>query len=450
MINKEHDPIPAVPRRSRDRAVLPERSVVLAAVLGALVMLVAGAAPAGAAEWVERRRDQFGKDFGYFLYPLVSTIPGLGTAQGAGATVLNIGGTDTDFTGFKIGGDFAAGGYALLDLHAVPRRLIFDVGYYDFEVAPVAYHRGIRSSKDDVIHPHVEGAYAVAQATVSFHDRLFEVYVRELRGAVRMLSVLDKDGNEFAAIDTNKRDARTHTVGAVLDDTDDRLDPRKGVRVEVAAKIPVIDDPNLSRYYITDVNVTGYVPFRQWDTLALNLFHSDAHVTRQASTDFAELQQKIGLGCGSLPPGPEQDRCLATEAAFITERIAENRYGSATSLGGTQRLRSFDGGRFYAGHAFFYGLEYRLNLTDERTPFDIYIAKGIRTGIQAAFFVERGTVLDEWKDHWKGHKMSYGAGLRLVLSGVVIRVDVSRGDEGGSFLLFINYPWSMFSVDSPG
>src|SRR5512140_2009335 len=93
-----------------------------------ILLLISFSATAGAMEDIERRRDQFGRDFGYYVYPLASTIPGLGTAEGAGATVLNMGGSDADFTGFKLVGDFHASGYALLDLHAIPKRLIFDVG----------------------------------------------------------------------------------------------------------------------------------------------------------------------------------------------------------------------------------------------------------------------------------------------------------------------------------
>jgi hypothetical protein len=36
-----------------------------------------------------------------------------------------------------------------------------------------------------------------------------------------------------------------------------------------------------------------------------------------------------------------------------------------------------------------------------------------------------------------------------VLSGVAIRADLANGSEGTEFILFINYPWSMFSVDNP-
>jgi len=130
--------------------------------------------------------------------------------------------------------------------------------------------------------------------------------------------------------------------------------------------------------------------------------------------------------------------------------LANNQYGTATALGGTQRLRSFENGRFYAGQALFYGIEYRWNLTDERTPFNIYVAKGVRTGIQLAAFWERGTVADHSSELFKDGRSSYGIGARLVLSGVVIRFDLARGNEGVQTQLFITYPWSMFSVDNPG
>ncbi len=415
-----------------------------------VVVMLGLCSEAAAFDPIERRRDQFGRDFSYFVYPIASKIPGLGTAEGGGASVLNMFGTDTDFTGFYLDGDFKASGYALLDMNVVPHRLIVDAGYYDFRVAQVAYRRGINSDRNDYILPEAQGAYALAQVTYSLWDRMFEVYYRALQGYSSLTRVNDKNGNAFEIIDTSRHKAHVDTIGAIIDMTDDRLDPRKGVRFETALKMPTIDDPNQSKYFVMDYNLTGYIPFRKQDTLALNLFASQAHVFREASTDFATLQQQIGLGCSNLPAGPQQDQCRATEAEFINERIAANRYGDATSLGGTQRLRSFDGGRFRAGHTVFYGLEYRLNLTDERTPFDIIIAKGVRTGIQLAFFAEQGTVFDTWHDWWKTRKTSYGTGFRIVLSGIVIRADFAQGDEGSQFLLFINYPWSMFSVDNPG
>jgi hypothetical protein len=416
---------------------------------GLVLCLMVAPCLAGA-DSVERRRDQFGKDFSYFVYPIGGDIPGLGSAFGAGATVLNIAGSDADFTGFKVSGDFDAAGYTLLDVHLLPKRLLFDIGWYDFEVAPVQYRRGIESAKDDYILPKVQGSYWQSQVTLSFDERRIELYYRLGIGESRLLEVLDADGNAFPAIDTGWQDARFSTLGVTLDYTDDRIDPRRGSRFEIAGRMFHDDDPLRSDYLTMDYNLTGYVPARRIDTLALNLFYSRAHIIHQATTDFETLRTERGLECDQFPAGPDRDRCLVTETKLINDLVAQNTYGNATALGGTQRLRSFANGRYYAGQAVSYGIEYRWNLTDEYTPFDIFFAKGIRTGLQVAFFAEQGSVADHFSDLWKDRRTSYGTGFRVVLSGVVIRADYAAGDEGREFILFINYPWSMFSVDSPG
>ena len=402
------------------------------------------------AEIVERRRDQFGKEFAYYLYPIVGEIPGLGKAAGFGASVLNIGDSDTDFTGYYVRGDLEATGVAFLDYNIVPHRLIFDVGYNDYLVAPVVYNRGIDSDPSEVIYPKVDGGYVLGQLTLTFDERRYEMFVRLLRGQERVLEVLDKDGQAFSNLDTSWKSGNAVSLGGSLDLTDDRLDPRKGMRFELSSRLPnSYGGPDASEYYVNDYNVTGYVPTRKWDTLVFNMFYSRAYVTREGLTDYALLQQRYGLNCTQYPVGSERTACESTEAQLLANMLANNQNGTASSLGGTQRLRSYDNGRFYAGQSLSYGVEYRWNLTDERTPFNIYVAKGIRTGIQLAAFWERGMVADRFSDLYKGGRNSYGVGARLVLSGVVIRFDLARGSEGTQSQIFITYPWSMFSVDNP-
>lgn len=401
------------------------------------------------AEFVERRKDQFGRDFGYYIYPIAGEVPGLGTAVGIGASVLNIADSDTDFTGYYVRGDFEATGAALLDYHLVPQRLIVDLGYNDYLVAPIAYDRGIDSDPDDVIYPKVQGVYLLGQLTLTFDERRYELFARFLSGRDRLHEVLDTSGQAFEGIDTDWENRHVTTLGGSLDLTDDRLDPRKGMRFEFSTRLPSDTDKDASEYYVNDYNLTAYLPMRQRDTLAINLFYSHAHVTREGLTDYALLQERYGLNCTQYPAGPSFDACQRTETKLLTGVLDNNRFGTASTLGGTQRMRAYDGGRFYAGQALFYGLEYRWNLTDERTPFNIYIAKGIRTGIQLAAFWERGMVSDHFDDLWKDGRNSYGIGARLVLSGVIIRFDLANGEEGLQSQLFITYPWSMFSVDNP-
>ncbi len=404
----------------------------------------------GWADPLERRRGQFGEDFGYFVYPIAGDIPGLGTAAGFGGTVLNMWDSDMDITGFKIEGDFSASGVALLDVPLLKRQLIFDVGRYDFDVAPLVFKRGMTSSAEDTIQPKVKGDYLLGQVTYSAWQRMLEAYMRYGQGGTRLLEVLDKDGNHFPVIDTARHEVRFHDLGVNFDYTDDRLDPRRGVRLEVARKQFFSEDKLQSRFYVMDYNLSAYLPVRSWDTLAFNVFLSQAHITHQGEIDYATLQAQTGLNCDSQPPGAAQDQCRATENRRINELIAYNRFGIASALGGTQRLRSFAGSRYYAGQSMFYGAEYRWNLTEERVPFNIYMARGIRTNLQLAVFAEQGSVADHFSDLWEHARSSVGLGFRVLLSGIIIRADLAQGAEGKEFVLFITYPWSMFSVDNPG
>ena len=124
--------------------------------------------------------------------------------------------------------------------------------------------------------------------------------------------------------------------------------------------------------------------------------------------------------------------------------IANNKYGTATSLGGFSRLRSYPQGRYKGAHTEFYGTEVRWNLTDERTPFDLFIIKDVRTAVQVSAFYEIGSTADLRSDLGKTMRDSYGCGLRIVTaSGVVLRGDLAFGKEGVSPEIFIGYPWEI-------
>lgn len=184
-----------------------------------------------ASEFPDRRRDQFSTDFGYYIYPIGGDIPGLGQATGLGTTAVNIGDTDIDFTAFTLDGDFSATGIAALNFHATD-NLIIDFGYYNYDVAPIAYHRGIDSDPDDYILPRANGAYFVGQATLTYDQRRREYYYRLFHGDQQLTEVLDKNGNAFESIDDSTYQVTSHTLGLTFDYTDDHLDPRAGTRFE--------------------------------------------------------------------------------------------------------------------------------------------------------------------------------------------------------------------------
>lgn len=399
-----------------------------------------------------RRGEVFDYTPSYFLYPIPGKIPGLGSAFGIGATYNNIAGSDVDVTGAHLSGDFDVTILTMLNLHLLEESLLLDAGIFKYDVASLTYDRGPDTTKNDYILPHVEGKGYYSQLTFLSIERLFELYYRIKKQDYKVHSVRDKDGNAFSNIDNSKKSSTNHQVGAVLDITDHRYDPRFGLKLEYLFTKPENNDSTQSSFYIEDISLKFYLPIGRNSTWAFNYFQSDAHITNKASVDENQLKSDIGLNCESIPDSlsSEKSTCLEIENQRIQERIAFNTYGRATSMGGSQRLRSYDNGRFSAGHTRFLGSEFRWNFNTEKKPFDIFIMKGIRTGLQLAFFGGLGAFADKKEDlNYKYH--SLGAGARMVFQGgTVFRADFATGTEGSRTTLFIDYPWSLSPIDNSG
>lgn len=408
-----------------------------------LILLVTFVSPSTA---MERRRDQFIKEHGHYIVPVPISYPGLGEAVALGGVYANAHDTYTDYAGFIIGGDIEGFGLAASDMHLIDRTLIAEVGTERLSKITVFNYngRGMESDKDDYGLIELDDIRSeVARLRSSFYDRMLEAQVLVVDNQYHLAALRDKDGNLIQdTSDSETIDSRYFMLGLQLDWTDDFQDPRKGVRYNIARWWRNETQANTSEYYQLEHNLTAYLPVGRISTWAFNLFLSDAHVTRQGDTDFASVEQLLGVDCDA-PDLTTTDRLRCIQS--VENAIAHNRYGTASSMGGVSRLRSYPEGRYAGAHVMFYGTEFRWNLTEEFHPFDIGIAKDIRTGIQLSAFWETATVADEKDklgDIWRD---SYGFGIRFVMtSGLVFRAEIADGDEGSNIVMFLNYPWSDY------
>lgn len=193
-------------------------------------------------------------------------------------------------------------------------------------------------------------------------------------------------------------------------------------------------------FYFTDFSATAYLPVGRRSTWAFNYFRSDTHVMSRGQTDPDALGRELGLDCAAVADPGRRAECRR----YLDTLAAENAHGSATGLGGYQRLRSYPVHRYRGAHAEFLGTELRWNLTDEVKPFNIYVLKDIRTAVQIALFYEAGSVADAAGALWAVARQSYGAGLRIVTaSRLVYRLDLATGDEGFQPSVFFQYPWEL-------
>ena len=393
---------------------------------------------------VDRRKEQFETSFAYALFPFPYSLPGIGSGLSVVGGAMNIRDTYTDVYGIVYGGDVEGAALGVGDFHIVPRTLILDVGAGALSKASIQNfrERGMNAGKDNYLLMDVDNAeYFGGRLTATFFERRFEMYGAWYGGASKLSSIRDKDGNVVVqATDASRQRSHTTIFGARIDLTDDYDDPRRGFRFAVtrSASPPGNSGPDLA---VMDYNMTAYLPVGRRNTWAFNYLRSDAIVSRMGETDPARIQDQMGVNCGD-PALTLQQQQYCIDAVNLT--IANNTYGTATSLGGFDRLRAYSQGRFRGAHTLFYGSEFRWNLTDEARPFDLFVMKDIRTSLQLAAFYEMGSTADlraELGDTWRE---SYGVGFRMVTaSGVVFRGDVADGHDGIATAIFIGYPWEL-------
>ncbi|MBF0351532.1 MAG: hypothetical protein HQM11_10905 [SAR324 cluster bacterium] len=389
---------------------------------------------------IERRREQIQTDFGYIVTPMPFILPGVGTGFGLLGGLNNIYETPVDLFLVFIAGDVEGAILGTTDIPLVPNHWLLDLTTVRFNKGQQNRYlqRGMDSESDEFnIVELDDSALQGFRSILTFYDRMLEFYAISYNIQFKLSAIRDNEGNLQNKIENPEEiNFKSGTYGFLLDYTDDRIDPKQGVRLSVERSATPPQNSDSVNYYVMNYSLTGLVPMLDYSTWAFHYFRSDSVVENKGETDLLALSQDYG--CYET----DFDLCNESIKGVVQDQVAQNTYGSATSLGGRARLRAYSEGRFSAAHTEFIATEFRWNLTNENTPFDIGIMKDLRTGIQLAFFYEMGTVAETTPDLWKKYKYSVGSGARLVTgSGFVYRFDLGFGDEGVATTLFVDYPW---------
>ncbi len=402
-----------------------------------LISLIAFVVSAVSAEVMDRRKEQFLHEKGYLFLPAPYSMPGIGQGIAYYAGFNNYFGY-SDIFAVKTTGDVRGDMFGLWDVHFLDKRLYADLMVLDFDRVAINNYskRGMGSGKDDYSISELNEYKSKSIKTVlSYFDRRLEFIGKYSEEDMKVIKILDNDGNLISNIVNPELVHQQYYDFTVLADlTDDRQDPRRGVRGEL---IYGKSEPQKSSdvdYYTTSINLTGYVPFGSANTWVVNYFHSDATVISEGESDKSVLDNEYGCTYGITCPQSVIDK--------IDNTYLHNTKGTARNLGGNDRLRSYPQGRFQGAYSRAFGTELRFNFFEGKEPVDLKFMKDIRTGVQLATFYEVGTVSDDKNDLWKKTKASYGGGVRFIMgSGFVYRFDYAIGDEGSELTIFVTYPW---------
>lgn len=391
----------------------------------------------------ERRKSQFETEPGHLILPFPYSLPGIGSGISLIGGASNISNSHMDLYGLVFSGDVTGAAIGLDDVHLISKRLILELGGSSISRASITNYsrRGMDADKDDFTLMEISDTGSVGtRLTATFFDRRFEVYAAYYQLWFRLDRILDNNGDPI--LETEERSTESgdqKILGTRFDFTDDYQDPRRGLRLDISGWYNPREGIG-PEYLLMDFNTTAYLPVGKRSTWALNYFHSDATVYKEGETDRTVVADEKDLNCDSLIDAGDKKRCND----LIDTIVDGNRYGTASGLGGFSRLRSYSQGRYSGAHTRFWGTEFRWNLTDEFTPFNLYLIRDIRTAIQLSFFYEIGTVADRSSELYDTTRSSYGLGMRVVTaSGAVFRGDFAYGDEGFQPNIFIGYPWEL-------
>jgi hypothetical protein len=388
-----------------------------------------------------RRKEQFPEEPAYYLVPFPYAYPGIGSGVLLLANASNIAESRADITGFLVTGDIGGKVMQLSDLFILPDFLFLGGMVMDLDRITFQNYekRGMDTEKNDYNYIEATELYSVSsEATITFWERRFELHFFQQEQRVIIPRILDSNGDVIADLkEPYKQTEKYQRIQATLDFTDDRQDPRKGVRFKYSRRDQPRQNEYSPDYYTINQTMEIYIPIGELSTWAFHAFQSDAVVTDPGPTDETTLLQLIELDCEG-----SDTECLQTQSELVEQFRNMNKNGSSTSLGGLDRLRSYGSGRFQGAHAEYFSTELRLNITEEFTPFDYWIWSDTRTGVQFAMFYETGSVAESKEDLGKEFRSSYGIGLRMVTgSGFVYRADVATGDEGSVPAIWFYYPW---------
>ncbi|MCZ6473363.1 MAG: BamA/TamA family outer membrane protein [SAR324 cluster bacterium] len=419
---------------------LCSRGIGRAAAAGLVVAIMLCSARLATAQIPERRKDQFPTTPGYLIVPLPYEFPGLGRGFFLLANIQNMFESNADLFAIRATGDVEGSVVLVDELYLIPQRLILNASYQDIDKAIIQIYqkRGMDTEKDEFNFVELNGIRTwEAGLTLTIWERRFELFALRSTGKFRVPRIRDSDGRIIVESDKPfEGENESTSIGILLDLTDDRNDPRRGLRLRLTRDESKIVDPNDPEQFTLNYDMLLYLPLGKISTWVFNFFRSDANVTREGNTDQTAIRAELGFNCGGDPA------CLRAEQEIVDLFVAQRKNGTATGLGGLNRLRSYPDNRFNGAHTAFFGTEIRWNLTEEFTPFDYFVWKDTRTGVQLAFFAETGTVAESEGQLWDRSRNSYGAAIRVVTgSGSVYRFEVATGDEGTQPILWFFYAW---------
>ena len=128
---------------------------------------------------IKRKKNNTENELGYFFYPLIYTVPGVGSGNGLGGTILNLLGEGSTLNLIRIRGDYDVDAVATTGIPIFTPRLNLALAYaHGRKGAFSFYGRGPESSKDPEFTLKFKDSYGYGlELSLNFFNRQLEFYL---------------------------------------------------------------------------------------------------------------------------------------------------------------------------------------------------------------------------------------------------------------------------------
>lgn len=382
--------MPGLKRKRRTAACGPARRLALLALALLLASPAAALVPERRRDYEDRRPNE------YLVVPAVASLPGVGVFAGVLASTSNVADTGIDAAATAAESiddtDIGIRAVALRDVPLGVPGLTLGYQYADIRLGNFRTYLPGRDSPDFTIPVTARFYYQQVQPALRLWERRFNLTYQlgYLEGYE-----LDEEGNEYR---TASHSAGT---GLLLDLTDDVVDPYRGVRFRYNRSL---DAPSRTIFGETDVPADAELASDRGGIVT----------DRFGLTGYAELIESRLIG--------------VWDAEYFQARGREGSDDVVT--GGSLPLRGYPEGRWSDRYGVFTGLELRYNLPAHR-ELDVVLARGRLVAHQFAAFYEVGQVSPTNDSTlYEDMRHSYGAGYRVLLEAIVLRLDLATSEEG--------------------
>jgi outer membrane protein assembly factor BamA len=352
------------------------------------------AASAARADWVpERRRDyEQRRPNEYLIVPAVASLPGIGVFGGLLVSASNPGGTGLDVAATVAESldntDIHVQAVALREVPLYRPYLRLEYQRAHIKLGNLQSYLPGRDSPNYTIPVTAQFDFQMVRPVLRFWER--RITFTYTLGYFEGFS-FDNNGNEVPEA------SHGASANAVLDLTDDVINPTVGIRLFYNTRLPAPEESFFGR--------TRHQPGL--------ITNNDVTIEQYNAAGYVPLGGRFNLALNSQ----------------FFQAFGQESSGRVIS-GGSPPLRGYPGGRWKDRFGVFAASELRYTVP-LNYDLDAYLARGIVEGLQWAVFYELGQVAPH-NDSSLFRQMheSYGAGVRALFQAVVVRFDLAMSDEG--------------------